>query len=231
MIVVVGAQASGGQNMSADHLRLEGTSSFPFGAAFQLDTGSSRQQLARFVNLALSYGLLGFTVATGPAWRALLAASAATIATALVWQASPAAVSEPRPAQRFAAEIDRSRRYGHVLTLVRISGAASRTAISSSFRTADIIWSDGDHLYVAMPETDSEAAWFVVNRLLVSEELTATAVTIASFPEDALTTHALLAATADPVSLDLRDGAVELPYLQTTQAQQTNGQPATRPAA
>lgn len=105
-------------------------------------------------------------------------------------------------------EIDRSRRFDHGVTLMRAelpSPAGGRRGLrrhaqilarlQGALRTIDSVWTDGDAVYMLLPETEREAAEQVVSRLwrelpqvLAFEELR-----MASFPVDGLTSEALRA--------------------------------------
>ena len=120
-------------------------------------------------------------------------------------------------------EIDRSRRYGHSFSLVRL---ASRTRIKARFngagekhraelerkalmvgvllRKLDRVWADGEDIYLLLPEGGREMAEAMLDR--IGETLAAVVpdadVAIAAFPEDGLSTRALLEAlgrTSRPV--------------------------------
>jgi hypothetical protein len=120
-------------------------------------------------------------------------------------------------------EIDRSRRYRHAFTLIRVAPEkASAThvrvprsrrvgrpgrrrdhpldelaaALRACLRTGDVAWSEGSALYVLLPETDVTGADAVVERLRHAARAVAgdADVRVASFPEQGLTDHALRAA-------------------------------------
>jgi hypothetical protein len=121
-------------------------------------------------------------------------------------------------------EIERSRRYGHALTLIRVAPKkASPTHIPvpqsrrvgrpgrhrrhdpldelaaelrACLRTGDVAWSEGSALYVLLPETDMNGADVVVERFRRAARALAgdADVRVASFPAQGLTDHALRAA-------------------------------------
>jgi hypothetical protein len=129
-------------------------------------------------------------------------------------------------------EIERSRRYRHAFTLIRVApGKAPSTHIQvprsprvgrpgrrrhdpldalaaelrACLRTGDVAWSEGSALYVLLPETDGTGADAVVERFRRAARAVAgdADVRVASFPEQGLTDHALRAAvTRRPLPVD-----------------------------
>ena len=119
-------------------------------------------------------------------------------------------------------ELDRSRRYRHPLTVVRISpgepsghrSLAARTrregrpgrradplatavaAVRRAVRSGDCAWTDEGAVYVLLPETDARGAEVMVGRVRAAFPAMAAEadVRIASFPEHALTARGLRAA-------------------------------------
>ena len=120
-------------------------------------------------------------------------------------------------------EIERSRRYRHAFTLIRVApekahatdvrvprsrrvGRPGRrrhdaldelaAALRACVRTGDVAWSEGSALYVLLPETDVTGADAVVERFRRAARAVASDadVRVASFPEQGLTDHALRAA-------------------------------------
>ncbi|HMI71804.1 MAG TPA: hypothetical protein VK510_17540 [Solirubrobacteraceae bacterium] len=120
-------------------------------------------------------------------------------------------------------EIERSRRYRHAFTLIRVApekafdtqvrvprsrrvGRPGRrhhgpldelaAALRACVRTGDVAWSEGAALYVLLPETDATGANAVVERFRRTARAVAgdADVRAASFPEQGLTDHALRAA-------------------------------------
>jgi hypothetical protein len=120
-------------------------------------------------------------------------------------------------------EIERSRRYRHAFTLIRVApekapatdvGAprsrrvgrpgrrrhdplgALAAELRACLRTGDVAWSEGCALYVLLPETDVTGAGAVVERFRRAARAVAgdADVRVASFPEQGLTDHALRAA-------------------------------------
>jgi len=132
-------------------------------------------------------------------------------------------------------EIERSRRYRHAFTLIRVAPEtdvqAPRTRrvgrpgrrrrdpldeladeLRSCLRTGDLAWSEGSALYVLLPETDVTGADAVVERFRRAAGTVAgdADVRVASFPEEGLTDHALRAAVRRrpvPEGALIRDGA------------------------
>jgi hypothetical protein len=131
---------------------------------------------------------------------------------------APQDVSDP-----LSREIERSRRYRHAFTLIRVApekasatdalAARSRRVgrprrrthdvldelaaeLRACLRTGDVAWSEGSALYVLLPETDVTGADAVVERFRRAARAVAcdAEVRVASFPEQGLTDHALRAA-------------------------------------
>jgi hypothetical protein len=120
-------------------------------------------------------------------------------------------------------EIERSRRYRHAFTLIRVAPKKAHATdvrlprsprvgrprrqrhdpldeladeLRACLRTGDVAWSDGSALYVVLPETDVTGADAVVERVRGAARAVAldADVRVASFPEQGLTDHALRAA-------------------------------------
>src|SRR5919198_4441201 len=120
-------------------------------------------------------------------------------------------------------EIERSRRYRHAFTLIRVApekGSPTHIRVPrprrvgrsgcrhddpldelaaelrACLRTGDVAWSEGAALYVLLPETDMSGADAVVERFRRAARAVArdADVRVASFPEQGLTDHALRAA-------------------------------------
>jgi hypothetical protein len=120
-------------------------------------------------------------------------------------------------------EIERSRRYRHAFTLIRVAPKKAHATdvwvprsrrvgrprrqrrdpldeladeLRACLRTGDVAWSDGSALYVVLPETDGTGADAVVERVRGAARAVArdAEVRVASFPEQGLTDHALRAA-------------------------------------
>ena len=129
-------------------------------------------------------------------------------------------------------EIERSRRYRHAFTLIRVAPAKAppnhiqvprsprvgrpvrrrrdpldelAAELRACLRTGDVAWSEGSALYVLLPETDGTGADAVVERFRRAARAVAgdADVRVASFPEQGLTDHALRAAvTRRPLRAD-----------------------------
>ena len=90
-------------------------------------------------------------------------------------------------------EIARCRRYGRTFALVRIDRILG-AALESQVRMIDRKWTAGNATYVLLPEADHEAGESLVARLRrdPATSLDGAHVTVASFPDDGLTSGALL---------------------------------------
>jgi hypothetical protein len=100
-------------------------------------------------------------------------------------------------------EIARSRRFGRAFGLIRIDGVKSGS-LGQALRNIDREWRVNGTIYLLLPETHREAAQSLLGRLRreASEELAGCSVSVAAFPEDGLTSGALLKAlrpTKEPV--------------------------------
>src|ERR687890_1959948 len=126
------------------------------------------------------------------------------------------------PWNAVSRELDRSRRYRHPLTVVRISPgepsgrrslaarprregrpgrradplAAAVAAVRRAVRSGDCAWTDEGAVFVLLPETDARGAEVMVGRVRAAFPAMAAEadVRIASFPEHALTARGLKAA-------------------------------------
>lgn len=139
--------------------------------------------------------------------------------------ASAAPDPPDRSSDPLIREIERSRRYRHALTFIRIAPGPSSHArlarlraarvtrhghrrrdpldelaaeLRGRLRTGDVAWSDGASLFVLLPETDASGADAMLMRFRRAAPVLAedTDVRVASFPEHGLTHHALRAAVA-----------------------------------
>jgi hypothetical protein len=114
------------------------------------------------------------------------------------------------PAEELQLELDRSRRFGHHFALVCISSrreiedrwASIRElayGVSSLLRRVDRVWIDGAGVYVLLPECDRTMVEALLDRLgeplsrLLGED-NRSELSSAVFPEDGLTSGALLSA-------------------------------------
>jgi hypothetical protein len=127
-------------------------------------------------------------------------------------------------ASSLPAELNRARRYGRALSLVRFTHADGPAAakdltatLQDRLREDDAVWADGKFVYVLLPEAARmDAASFVRRFRRTVTASPDVSVVVASFPEDGATTGALLEALdADqPVPVDVlldRLGAVVTP--------------------
>lgn len=127
-------------------------------------------------------------------------------------------------ASALPAELNRARRYGRALSLVRFThaegqGAASdlTATLQERLREDDAVWADGKHVFVLLPEAArADAASFVRRFRRTVTASPDVSVVVASFPEDGATTGALMEALeADtPLPVDVlldRLGAVVTP--------------------
>jgi hypothetical protein len=95
-------------------------------------------------------------------------------------------------------EITRSRRFGHEFALVRLAlnGRSVSTApeVGALVRSIDRAWVHDHSVYLLLPESTRDAADTVIGRMRreVSEALRDEDVSVAVFPEDGLTSGALL---------------------------------------
>jgi hypothetical protein len=144
------------------------------------------------------------------------AAAAATIRSA----GNRAEPARDDPWDALSRELDRSRRYRHALTLVRVtpdesSGHRSLAArlrregrpgdplrrleaeVRAVLRSGDCSWADDGAVFVLLPETDAVGAESMVARMRASPALAAGSdVGLASFPEHGVTGRALRMAVA-----------------------------------
>ena len=123
------------------------------------------------------------------------------------------------PWDALSREIDRSRRYRHALTLVRVTpdessghrslaarlrregrpGEAVRrleTELLATLRSGDCAWSDGSAVFLLLPETDATGAGAMLARVRATATAFAAGAdyALASFPEHGVTSRALRAA-------------------------------------
>lgn len=108
-------------------------------------------------------------------------------------------VRAERPDHVLVAELDRSRRHGHPLTLVSVPCDDDvALEVVSHLRTTDRAWRSGDVLFVLLVETDRAGAGTFAARMapLVATD----AVRWASFPTDAVTSDGLFAHLGRPAA-------------------------------
>jgi hypothetical protein len=98
-------------------------------------------------------------------------------------------------------ELDRSRRSDHAFTLVRIpakvlDGAGESEpewAVAAQLRSHDRVWTDQGSLYLLLPESGASVADAAVNRIAVAFGVEELHESVVSFPDDGVTSEALLA--------------------------------------
>jgi hypothetical protein len=129
-------------------------------------------------------------------------------------------LAQTGPWDHLRRELDRARRYGREFALIRIAGADRDRAadLAALLRTSDYVWLHGRATYVLLPEAGRSAAEQLVARLdhAAPSVLADDALELAAFPEDGLTSGALLAAVrgrpiprlpAGPASVGASNGA------------------------
>jgi hypothetical protein len=134
------------------------------------------------------------------------------IALVLVLLTAPAEPAAPiaTPARagwaEFRRELRRSRRSGRPMTLLRTQGPPALAAmiddpdarsrdLHEHLRLVDRTWVDDGSVYILLPETPRAAADSLVTRLAtVAPELLPGEVRLATFPDDGLTSGALISA-------------------------------------
>lgn len=121
----------------------------------------------------------------------------------------------------FMVELERARRYERPMALMRIAqghvpedegpAAAGEPLVDRvrvRTRQVDLVWQEGDQVYVVVPEGGSTAVADLVTRLRAVTHLAGIEVRSAVFPDQAVTAGALLAMVHDgewePVPLPLR---------------------------
>jgi hypothetical protein len=130
--------------------------------------------------------------------------------------------------EKFGREIDRSRRYGHALTLMRIIPPAdgapatrvprrhglrlrrawqARTLgllvadLQAMVRCEDVVWEDGSGILILLPESDPAAGGALAARLQTRgpASMRLAEIDLASFPDDGFTGESLVAAITGPI--------------------------------
>ncbi len=115
-------------------------------------------------------------------------------------------VTPADPWAQFRRELNRSRRYRHDLTLLwlgprdheEVIGEELLTTVQALTRDVDCSWIADGRMLVLLPESGRAGAEVLVSRLVDAEPelLAQLEVRIAAFPEDGLTSGALLDAVA-----------------------------------
>lgn len=139
----------------------------------------------------LARGFIGM-LPSRPVYLLLGGILAATALLGLVVDHVSVVVRAQRPDHVLVAELDRSRRHGHPLTLVALRcDEATGLEVVSHTRTTDRSWRARGLLYVLLVETDGPGGAEFAGRLapLVAPD----DVRWASFPTDALTSEGLMA--------------------------------------
>lgn len=156
-----------------------------------------------------------------------LGALLALVLTAPVRSMAPMAASNETSWIEFRRELRRARRSGRPLTLLRVAGdelprdgdrpgdlwLRSRE-LGLRLRLVDRTWVDDDSIYVLLPESPRAAADAAIRRIrAASPGQLPEQVSIATFPENGLTSGALLAAvqyaTIDAAPIPIRPTAAE----------------------
>jgi hypothetical protein len=96
-------------------------------------------------------------------------------------------------------EVDRSRRHGHELALLRLAPSPADPAttgaildrLRATVRSVDSAWADGDDIVLLLPECDRDAAERFLARLREALPGALGRVRVACFPADGLTAAAL----------------------------------------
>ena len=167
------------------------------------------------VGLGLMAGQLGLGLTPGLDLSIAVLGMGALIAMVVAGPTrsdDPAAATEEVGWTEFRRELRRSRRGGRPLTLLRIAGGEAPTVAADGsddlvtrsrrlglhLRLVDRTWVDDGSIYVLLPESPRSAANVLIERIRerspgqLPEE-----VRIATFPEDGLTSGAIIAALFD----------------------------------
>lgn len=105
---------------------------------------------------------------------------------------------EREPAPAIERELERCRRHGRSCSVARVAGAQGHLRdIGTRVRRTDRVWAVGHDLVLLLPETDRAGATRAMARLLDGVRLEVP-VTVACFPQDALTAHALIEVLRTP---------------------------------
>jgi hypothetical protein len=178
--------------------------------------------------VALTAGVVALGVAVWPgATPSVLRLALVVVAVCflLVYPARGVVCGSQRgDASALPAELNRARRYGRALSLVRFAcadGAGAAQDLGATLierlREDDAVWTEGRNVFVLLPEAARmEAASFVRRFRRTVTASPDVSVVVASFPEDGTTAGALLQAldAERPVPVDVlldRLGAVVTP--------------------
>jgi hypothetical protein len=156
----------------------------------------------------LARGFVGM-LPSRPVYLILGGVLAGTALLGLVVDHISVVVRAERPDHVLVAELERSRRHGHPLTLVAVRcDDTVGLEVVSRLRTTDRAWRTGSELFVLLVETPPLGAAPFAERLepLVAQDR----VRWASFPDDAVTSDGLYARLGRPDApvADLEEGLV-----------------------
>ena len=186
--------------------------------------------------LAVTAGFVAGRLFDQPGLGAVLAAVAVVAAVALTGGAALLAGSSD-PASRtadgrsaFQMELDRARRHRRTFAMARLelataqpvgsgstgvdrgTSAATISLIAGSLRITDRVWLDDGDAVVLLPESDRLTAEAFADRLRsATQSLFSSRWAIAAFPDDGLTSGALL----DALERGMLGGAVPSPMIRT----------------
>lgn len=149
---------------------------------------------------AVGSGAADLPVPVEVGWALLLGVGLALVHSRFRAGSEPSAEATIGP---MLEEIERSRRYGHSCSVIRLAGAGGgagdelRADVRARLRVTDRSWHDGTDVWVLLPECDRGAAQAYLGRLAshipaVAELVTGSLVAVAAFPEDALTSGGLM---------------------------------------
>ena len=184
--------------------------------------------------IGLEIARAGVDLAPTLAWWLGVIGIIALFLVLLTAPSDPNAVPLPTAAREgwaeFRRELRRSRRGVRPMTLVRLPGRAEADAADAAdladmgrrlhqhLRLVDRTWVDDGSVYVLLPETTKAAAETLLDRLRrLTPEVVAENVRVATFPDDGLTSGALisavhgasLSATPTPIRAALADDESE----------------------
>lgn len=188
--------------------------------------GARRSNATMALGLLLGFGVLALgtifaAVAPHPGAAAIvgLGAAVCTVAGFVAGRANLQCTAvlpgdEPSPAVVFELELERSRRFSHPFTIMRVetdpalggywpheAPNATASRIREWVRSVDVVWEHCNSVYVLMPECDRAQAAQALARITELEPglCRPGRVRTAAFPLDGLTIPALLHALENPV--------------------------------
>lgn len=161
--------------------------------------------------IGLEVARAGVALQPSLAWWLGVIGIIALVLVLLTAPEEPAAVPTTTPARagwaEFRRELRRSRRAVRPMTLLRLPGSVSPEATEAAeligrsrrlhehLRLVDRTWVDDGSVYVLLPESPRAAADSLVGRLRsIAPDLVAEDVRMATFPDDGLTSGALISA-------------------------------------